>query len=181
MSLRLRQCCCRDLCGRFCQVLRYARRRGRFHITAGARAGRRGLLARGLVSHRSPAPLVERSPPVLLARGEGQHAEEGLHPCCCEAHSCPSASAASQGCPAAKVRMLWVHRRRLSTVHHCCGSPSDLDRRDLLAALKTLAKRKVTNRGQTRRGGGGEDAKVRTRESQHAALAHARHPARPER
>jgi hypothetical protein len=33
------------------------------------------------------------------------------------AQSCPSASAANQGCPAAKVRMLWVHRRRLSTVY----------------------------------------------------------------
>jgi hypothetical protein len=69
----------------------------------------------------------------------------------------------------------------LAPCTHCCGSPSDLDRRDLLAALKTLAKRKVTNRGQTRRGGGEEDAKVRIRESQHTALAHARHPARPER
>ena len=87
-------------------------------LRVGRSFGRRGLLAGGLVPHRSPAPLVERPPPVLLARGQGQHAEEGLHArrvgglLCC-----PGASAANQGCPAAKVRMLWVHRRRLSTVY----------------------------------------------------------------
>ena len=101
-SLRLRQCR-RDFRGRrFRQINRYARRLHRFHIPAGARAGRRGLLPRGLVAHGSPAPLVERAPPVLLGRDQGQHAEEASH-LSSAALCCPSASAANQGCPAAEV------------------------------------------------------------------------------
>jgi len=54
-----------------------------------------------LVKDWAPAPLVERSPPVLLGRGQGQH-PEASH-LSSAALCCPSASAANPGCPAAEV------------------------------------------------------------------------------
>ena len=95
-------------------------------------------------------------------------------------------SAASYAAPAPRQPTRAARRLRyecygstvdaLAPCTHCCGSPSDLDRRDLLAALKTLEKRKVTNRGQTRRGGGGGG-----REGPHQTTNRSRAAPRPTR
>ena len=102
-SLRLRQCCCRDLRGRFCQVLHQCAVRALLDNRGRARGRRRPVGARSCLSPVSGA-----------ARGAGASRALGSRPGPAPRgglasvpsnwlQSCPSASAASRGCPAAKV------------------------------------------------------------------------------